>query len=88
MITIVDYGVGNISSLVAMLDYVGADVRISGDPEVIAGSKRLLLPGVGHFAHAMKVLHERELASAIRSAADGGSLLMGVCLAQVEQCAG
>lgn len=80
MITIVDYGVGNIASLVAMFDHVGAEVQLSGNPDVIAGSNALVLPGVGHFGYAMNVLQEKDLASAIRAAVDRGTLLLGVCL--------
>lgn len=80
MITIVNYGVGNIASLVAMFDHIGVEARLSGNADVIAGSSALVLPGVGQFAHAMKVLHENDLTIAIRAAVDRGSSLLGVCL--------
>ncbi|MDT8759728.1 imidazole glycerol phosphate synthase subunit HisH [Sphingomonas psychrotolerans] len=80
MITIVDYGVGNIASLVNMFEHVGADTRLSADPDVIARAPQLLLPGVGSFAHAMGVLRSRGLDAALRSAAADGATLLGVCL--------
>lgn len=79
-ITIVDYGVGNIGSLVNMFDHVGADVQLSGDPSVIERAEALLLPGVGSFAHAMGILRSRGLDSALRSAAGNGTMILGICL--------
>lgn len=80
MITIVNYGVGNIASLANMFDHVGADTHLSGDPEVIAGARHLVLPGVGAFGHAMAVLNADGLSDAIRIAVDRGAVLLGVCL--------
>jgi glutamine amidotransferase len=79
-ITIVNYGVGNIASLVNMFEHVGAETRLSGDPAQIASAERLLLPGVGSFAHAMEVLRENNLDSAIVDAVKRGAKLLGVCL--------
>jgi len=80
VITIVDYGVGNIASLVNMFEHVGAETRLSAEPEAIARAPRLLLPGVGSFAHAMGVLRARGLDTALRAAAGNGAALLGVCL--------
>lgn len=80
MITVVDYGVGNIASLANMIEHVGAGARLSGDPETVARASHLLLPGVGSFAHAMTVLRSRELDTAIGAAVANGARLLGVCL--------
>ena len=80
MITIVDYGVGNIASLVNMFEHVGAETRLSAQPSEIARAPRLLLPGVGSFAHAMEVLRSRGIDQALRTAASNGAALLGVCL--------
>lgn len=80
MITIVDYGVGNIASIANMIEHVGAEARLSGDPDAIAAAPRLLLPGVGSFAHAMTVLRSRGLDAAIGAAVTNGAMLLGVCL--------
>lgn len=80
MITIVDYGVGNIASLVNMFEHVGAIVHLSRDPAEIARSEKLILPGVGSFAHAMSVLRAHALDDALRVAAANGGRLLGVCL--------
>jgi glutamine amidotransferase len=80
MITIVDYGVGNVASLANMLEYVGTDSRFSCDPKEIERAPKLLLPGVGSFAFAMQILRERQLDIAIQNAVRDGALLLGVCL--------
>jgi glutamine amidotransferase len=80
MITIVNYGVGNVASLANMFEHVGAEFRISGDPATIADSRKLVLPGVGAFGHAMEVLNRKGLTEAIKAAVEGDALLIGVCL--------
>ena len=80
MITIVDYGVGNIASLRNMLDHVGAEVVVSADPAAIVGAGRLVLPGVGAFDYAMGQLRDRGLDRAILDAAGAGADILGVCL--------
>jgi imidazoleglycerol phosphate synthase glutamine amidotransferase subunit HisH len=47
MVTIVDYGVGNLASIANMVRRAGAECVISGDPAVLSGADRLILPGVG-----------------------------------------
>jgi glutamine amidotransferase len=58
MITIVDYGVGNLGSIVNMLKKVGAKAQTSSDPEVLRQAEKLILPGVGAFDPGMRKLNE------------------------------
>lgn len=81
MIVIVDYGVGNLSSVVNMLRKAGGDVTVSRDSGEILAADKLLLPGVGHFDHGMKMLN----ASGLREALDRFALelrrpVLGICL--------
>ncbi len=78
--TIVDYGMGNLRSVERALAAVGGPSRISGDPEVVRKSERLILPGVGAFGDAMQNLKRAGLDDAILEAADGGTPLLGLCL--------
>lgn len=81
MITIVDYGVGNVASLANMLDYLGHETRVSGDPAVVARATRILLPGIGAFDKAMKTLEASGLIEPLRAAAlDRRVPILGVCL--------
>jgi glutamine amidotransferase len=61
MVTIVDYGVGNLASIANMARKAGTECAISGDPKVLAAADRLILPGVGAFDRAMANLSERNL---------------------------
>ncbi len=81
MIVIVDYGVGNLASVSNMLRKAGGDVSISRDPAEILLADKLLLPGVGHFDHGMKMLNT----SGLREAIDCFALelkrpVLGICL--------
>lgn len=81
MIVVVDYGVGNLSSVSNMLRKAGGDVTVSRDPGEILAAGKLLLPGVGHFDHGMKMLN----ASGLREALDRFALelrrpVLGICL--------
>jgi imidazole glycerol-phosphate synthase subunit HisH len=57
MITIVDYGMGNIGSVYNMLRKLRTKVRISSDKNEIETSDKLILPGVGHFDKGMHNLN-------------------------------
>ena len=80
-VTLIDYGMGNIWSVLSALKYLNCDVIVSSDPSVIKKSKTLLLPGVGSFRKAMKSLQELNLDEAIvESVQDDGNKILGICL--------
>ncbi|MEY4964903.1 MAG: hypothetical protein RL274_486 [Pseudomonadota bacterium] len=81
MITIIDYGLGNLGSIKNMLVRSGIKCTVSGDPDVIRGASRLILPGVGHFKFAMDTLHERGLVTVIQQRVREANIpLLGICL--------
>lgn len=80
MIAIIDYGVGNLFSLSSSFSYIGADVKITGNPTDIVRADKLILPGVGAFADAAKKLRESGLARVILDEAARGKDIMGICL--------
>jgi len=81
MIVIVDYSVGNIASLLNILDHIGVGAEASSDPERIRTAERLILPGVGAFDKAMRSLSDRELIEPLREAVlERRAALLGVCL--------
>lgn len=80
-ILIVDYGMGNLGSVLNMLKRVGATAWISGDPGEIARADKILLPGVGAYGQAMKAI----AASGLREVLDRKALVekvpvLGICL--------
>lgn len=80
MITIVDYGMGNLMSIQKALEYLDIPSAISTDSSEIFKSSGIILPGVGAFPDAMKNMRERGLDKIIRKAADGGKPILGICL--------
>jgi len=80
-IVIVDYGVGNLASAQRALEECGAKVRISDDPRDLAGADRIVVPGVGAFAHAMRKLRSGGWVEPLRAAVlDDGIPVLGICL--------
>ena len=80
MLTIVDYGVGNLFSLSCSLKKVGSPCRISSDPAEIADSDGVILPGVGAFEDAAMKLRMTGLGDVLRDYAASGRPLLGICL--------
>lgn len=80
MITIIDYGAGNLFSVRKAIEYFDVDVAISDNSEDILNAEGLVLPGVGAFGWGMKLLEEKRLCEPIREAVDKGVPLLGVCL--------
>lgn len=80
MIAIVDYGVGNLFSLISSFKKIGADIVVTADPEVISNADRIILPGVGAFEDAAKKLRDSGLDKVIIKEAQNGKKLMGICL--------
>lgn len=81
MVVIVNYGVGNLSSVQNMLLKAGAKSKISSDPQEILAADKLLLPGVGHFDYGMKMLNDSGLRGALdRYAFELRRPVLGICL--------
>jgi imidazole glycerol-phosphate synthase subunit HisH len=81
MVTIVDYGVGNLASIANMARKAGTDSVISGDPAVVAAADKLILPGVGAFDRGMANLEERGLIGALNERAMERRVpTLGLCL--------
>lgn len=81
MIAIVDYGMGNLGSIVNMLKKVGAQSTISSDPQTITAADKLVLPGVGAFDNGMKNLAQRGLVELLNAQVlDHKKPILGLCL--------
>jgi glutamine amidotransferase len=80
-VTIIDYGMGNIWSVISALKYLDYDVEVSSDPSVIKSASTLLLPGVGSFRKAMESIRDLHLDDAIvESVQTSGNKILGICL--------
>lgn len=81
MITIIDYGMGNLGSVLNMFKRIGAKAVVTGDLPVIANAKKLLLPGVGAFDNAMSRINESGLREILdRKAVVERTPILGICL--------
>lgn len=86
-ITIIDYGMGNIWSVISALRHLGHEPAVSDRADDIAAADFLILPGVGAFALAMKALREKGLDEAITKAVTGSDKrILGICLGMQLLC--
>jgi len=80
-VVIVDYGMGNVGSIVNMLRKIGTDATVSPDPDVISQASKLILPGVGAFDSAMKRIREFGLRDVLdHKARVDKTPIIGLCL--------
>lgn len=80
MVGIIDYGVGNLFSLVSSLKFLGIDAKLVSDKKGIDECDRIILPGVGAFGDAAKALSKNGLDQIIKQVASEGKPLLGICL--------
>ena len=80
MIAIIDYGAGNIGSLLAAVRKQTRDVVLTDDPSVLKTAAAAVLPGDGAFGATMEALRERGLLSAILAHLEEGKPFLGICV--------
>jgi glutamine amidotransferase len=84
-VAVIDYGMGNLRSVAKALEHVGEQVTgdtrvlVTGDPNVVLGAERVVLPGVGAIRDCMAELQARGLIEAIRECTETKPFL-GICL--------
>lgn len=80
-IVVVDYGKGNLWSVLSALDFLGASPSISSYPQDIVKADAIILPGVGSFHLAMQTLTNKNLDEAIKEAVEiKQRKILGICL--------
>lgn len=80
MVSIIDYGAGNLMSVKKALDFIGAESEITADKDKIKNASHVILPGVGSFGDAMASMAERGLVDTVRETALSGRPFLGICL--------
>jgi glutamine amidotransferase len=80
MISIIDYGMGNLRSVQKGFEQIGVEARIISRPEEIESAERIVLPGVGAFRDAIATLRQRQLAEPIIRHIEKGRPFLGICL--------
>jgi glutamine amidotransferase len=79
-LVVIDYGGGNIGSLVAALERRQADFEVSSDPYRVAAATAAILPGDGAFGATLEALATRGLDTAIRRHVEAGKVFLGICV--------
>lgn len=80
MICVVDYGAGNIGSVLNMIKRVGGQALPTGDARILSAANKILLPGVGSFDNAVQKLQSLGLIEVLRERAAVGIPFLGICL--------
>ncbi len=80
MIAIIDYGAGNLQSVVKAFRYIGTDCIVTNEKEKILNSEGAVLPGVGAFGNAMESLHNSGAFDAVTEYISTGKPFLGICL--------
>jgi glutamine amidotransferase len=80
MVTIIDYGIGNLRSIEKAFQRVGAEVLRTDDPQALREAERLVLPGVGAFGACINEIRRRNLEGPIHEAVAAGTPFLGVCV--------
>jgi len=81
MITIVDYGLGNLGSIQNMFKHIGVKARIESDVDKIKSASKILLPGIGSFDTAMEKINKKGLKEVLHEKAIKEQIpVLGICL--------
>ena len=79
-VTLIDSPVANVANIARALRASGAMLDVTRDASSIAAAEKIVLPGVGSFAAAMRWLEETQIDAALRDAVSRGAFLLGVCV--------
>lgn len=82
MIAIIDYGAGNLQSVVKAFRFLGCEIEITDNRDRLMAADAAVLPGVGSFGEAMECLKNSGLARPTADYIAGGKPLLGICLGQ------
>lgn len=81
MLAVIDYGAGNLRSVLHALNYLGVEnMRLVRTPADLRGADKIILPGVGAFGAGMQQLHAQDLVQPIKDAVHTGVPYLGICL--------
>jgi len=80
MIALLDYGAGNVGSVLKAVKHLGHDAQPLDRPEQLLSASKIILPGQGHFGQMMTALSERGLLDPVREMLAAGTPYFGICL--------
>ncbi len=80
MIGLLDYGAGNVGSVLKAITYLGYPAQIIDRPDLLSAASKIVFPGQGHFGTMMQSLAERRMIEPLRDAIISGKPFLGICL--------
>ena len=80
MITLLDYGAGNVRSVINAIESLGETVKIVGGPEDILSAEKLVFPGVGAFGNMIHILHQKNFVEPLIAYINANRPFLGICL--------
>lgn len=80
MISLIDYGAGNVGSVLKAVQFLGYSAHVASGPADLNGAEKIILPGQGHFGQMMTALADRRLLEPLRGALAAGKPFLGICL--------
>ena len=80
MIGVINYGAGNVGSVLRAIQYLGYPAEAVEDTKVLQSADRLILPGQGHFGAMMEALESRKMIAPLREQMASGKPFLGICL--------
>jgi imidazole glycerol phosphate synthase glutamine amidotransferase subunit len=97
MIGVINYGAGNVGSVLRAIQYLGCPAQAVEDPGMLSDLSKIVLPGQGHFGAMMEALANRKMLEPLRNQIASGTPFFGICLGlqalyeasdEAPQCAG
>ncbi len=87
ILSVINYGVGNIASVINMSKHVGGKIEVISNPAELVNAKKLLLPGIGHFDNGMECLRKNGWIDALNHAVlKNNTPILGICLGMQLMC--
>ena len=80
MIALLNYGAGNVGSVLKAVEHLGHSAEVMHRPESLRSAAKIIFPGQGHFGTMMRALEERRLLKPLRDLLAGGTPFLGICL--------
>ncbi len=80
MIALLNYGAGNVGSVLKAVEHLGHSAEVTDRPELLRSATKIIFPGQGHFGTMMRALEERLLLKPLRDSLAGGTPFLGICL--------
>jgi len=80
MITLLDYGAGNVRSVINAIEKLGENVRVAQNSQEILDAEKLVFPGVGNFGNMIHILNQKQYMDPLKTYLQGNRPFLGICL--------